>query len=109
MCARPSTLGLGLLLLRAFERRPQIRWLAPLTVVGAVPMFFDVLHLYVLKLLYPGAQAIWGNNEREVFGLDAMWMVWITPVAMGVALYPAVKAFAAFRTPRRDIRWLKYL
>ncbi len=49
-----------------------MRWLAPLTVVGAVPMFFDVLHLCVLKLLYPGAQAIWGNNEREVFGLDAM-------------------------------------
>lgn len=44
-----------------------------------------------------------------MFGLEAMWMVWITPVAMGVALYPAVKAFAAFWTRRRDIRRLKYL
>ena len=103
------TLGIGLLLLRAFERRPGAAWLVPLTVFGAAPMFFYVLHLYVLKLLYLGAQAIWGNNYGDLFGFGAMWMVWITTVALGFALYPPVKAFAAFKARRRDIAWLKYL
>uniref|UniRef100_UPI0028AB82EE DUF1624 domain-containing protein n=1 Tax=Pseudomonas sp. TaxID=306 RepID=UPI0028AB82EE len=46
------TLGCGLLLLRAFERAGLARWVSALAVLGAAPMFFYLLHLYVLKLLY---------------------------------------------------------
>lgn len=104
------TLGVGLLLLRAFERAgARARWLGPLAVYGAAPMFFYVLHLYVLKFVYLGALAAWGPNQGTVFGFDAMWMVWLATVVLVVALYPAVRAFAAFKARRRDIAWLKYL
>ncbi|MGJ7502883.1 DUF1624 domain-containing protein [Variovorax sp. ZT5P49] len=103
------TLGVGLLLLRAFERRQGAAWLAPLAVFGAAPMFFYVLHLYVLKFLYLGAEAIWGPNKGKLFGFDAVWMVWLAAAVLAFALYPAVRAFAALKARRRDIAWLKYL
>lgn len=103
------TLGIGLLLLRAFERRDGAGWMAWLAVFGAAPMFFYILHLYVLKFLYLGAEAIWGANQGKVYGFEAVWMVWLCAVVLAAALYPAVRAFAAFKARRRDIAWLKYL
>lgn len=103
------TLGVGLWLLRLFERRQGAAWLAPLAVFGAAPMFFYVLHLYVLKFLYLGAEAIWGPNQGRLFGFDSVWMVWLVTGVLAFALYPAVRAFAALKARRRDIAWLKYL
>lgn len=103
------TLGIGLLLLRAFDRRPGAAWLRPLVVFGAAPMFFYVLHLYVLKFLYLGAEALWGRNHGDYFGFDGMAGVWLCTVVLAAALYPVVKAFAAFKARRKDLAWLKYL
>lgn len=103
------TLGIGLLVLRAFDRHPGAAWLRPLAVFGAAPMFFYVLHLYVLKFLYLGAEAIWGHNHGDYFGFDGMGGVWLCMLVLAVALYPAVKAFATFKARRRDLAWLKYL
>lgn len=103
------TLGIGLLLLRAFECRGGTAALGWLAVFGAAPMFFYVLHLYVLKLLYLAARAVWGANQGALFGFEAVWMVWLCALVLAVVLYPAVRAFAAFKARRRDIAWLKYL
>ncbi|MCQ4305385.1 hypothetical protein C1170_10165 [Stutzerimonas frequens] len=103
------TLGTGLLLLRHFERRQDRAWLRPLTVFGAAPMFFYLLHLYVLKLLYLAAVAIWGLNRGSHFGFEAVWPLWLWTVVLAVALYPAVRWFARLKARRRDITWLKYL
>lgn len=103
------TLGIGMLLLREFEGRDGAAWLAPLVIFGSAPMFFYVLHLYVLKLLYQGAVAIWGPNHGELFGLDRVWQLWATAALMATLLYPAVKAFSKFKSRRRDIAWLRYL
>ncbi|KAI1691521.1 hypothetical protein DdX_21833 [Ditylenchus destructor] len=91
------------------ERRQGAAWLVPLAVYGAAPMFFYVLHLYVLKFLYLGGEAVWGLNQGKFFGFSAMWMVWLASVVLAFALYPAVRAFAALKARRRDIAWLKYL
>ena len=53
--------------------------------------------------------AIWGTNHGEYFGFDTMWGVWLCTLVLAVALYPVVKAFAAFKARRRDLTWLKYL
>ncbi|RZJ13283.1 MAG: DUF1624 domain-containing protein [Acidovorax sp.] len=103
------TLGIGLLLLRAFERRGGTAALGWLAAFGAAPMFFYVLHLYVLKHLYLAAHAVWGANQGALFGFEAVWMVWLCALVLAVVLYPAVRAFAAFKARRRDIAWLKYL
>lgn len=103
------TLGLGLLVLRTFERVDCAGLLTPLAVYGSAPMFFYIVHLYSLKLLYLAALAVWGANQGTVFGLSAVWMLWPTAVILALAHYPAVKAFSRFKSRRRDIPWLKYL
>ena len=109
------TLGVGLLLLRLFERQAQAqggeppRMLRVLAVFGAAPMFFYLLHLYVLKALYLAAVGIWGLNQGQYFGFDGMGAVWLAMAVLAVALYVPVRAFAAFKARRRDIAWLKYL
>lgn len=103
------TLGIGLLLLLAFERSQTRRWMRPLTVFGAAPMFFYLLHLYVLKLLYLAAVGIWGLNQGSYYGFDVVWPIWMCTVVLAVVLFPAVRWFADLKARRRDIRWLKYL
>ncbi len=103
------TLGLGLLLLRALERAGQRRWTTTLAVFGAAPMFFYLLHLYVLKVLYLISVALLGLNQGSHFGFDHVQAVWLTSVLLAVALYPAVRWFAQVKARRRDITWLKYL
>lgn len=103
------TLGIGLALLVFFERRGQghvARWLA---VFGGAPMFFYLLHLYVLKLLYLACVAIWGLNHGQYFGFDSVLAVWLCSLALIGVLYPPVRWFARLKARRRDIAWLKYL
>lgn len=102
------TLGIGMLLLVWFEKAAGRAWFKPLLVFGAAPMFFYLLHLYVLKILYLIAVAIWGTNKGNYFGFDSVGAVWLCSVALAVGLFPAVKAFASFKARRKDIAWLKY-
>ena len=57
------TLGMGLLLLRTLERAQERKWANALAVFGAAPMFFYLLHLYVLKALYLVSVALFGLNQ----------------------------------------------
>lgn len=108
------TLGLGFVLLWGFERLQaanggnlpsNVAWLKAF---GAAPMFFYLLHLYVLKLLYLVAVAVWGLNQGDYFGVDSVWQVWLITIAMAAILYWPVKAFAQLKARRKDIAWLKY-
>ena len=102
------TLGCGLLLLRAFERAGQARWINALAVYGAAPMFFYLLHLYVLKLLYLACVALFGHNQGDYFGFDGIGAVWLGAALLAVSLYLPVRSFARLKARRRDITWLKY-
>ncbi|WP_255498860.1 DUF1624 domain-containing protein [Comamonas sp. Tr-654] len=103
------TLGIGLLLLYAFENAAGRTRLQMLATLGAAPMFFYVLHLYVLKFMYLAAVAFWGANQGQLFGLSSLLWLWLIAALLAVALYPAVRWFAALKQRRRDITWLKYL
>jgi len=103
------TLGIGLLLLLAFERAGHKRWIGVLAVFGAAPMFFYLLHLYVLKVLYVACVALFGLNHGAYFGFDSIGAVWLVALVLPLALYPPVRWFAGLKARRRDLAWLKYL
>ncbi|HEL2980758.1 TPA: DUF1624 domain-containing protein [Stenotrophomonas maltophilia] len=103
------TLGAGLLLLRLYEWPPLARGLRPLADIGAAPMFFYLLHLYVLKGLYLAALATWGPTHGELYALDSVSGLLLVACALAVVLYPPTLAFAQLKARRRDLAWLRYL
>jgi uncharacterized membrane protein len=102
------TLSLGLLLLRGFERRQGSRWILVLSVFGSAPMFFYLLHLYVLKFAYLLAVACFGLNQGSYYGFDSVWAVWLAAGLLALALYLPVRWFSRLKSRRRDLVWLKY-
>ncbi|MGY2361369.1 DUF1624 domain-containing protein [Pseudomonas azotoformans] len=103
------TLGIGLLLLLAFEKAGSKRWIGLLATFGAAPMFFYLLHLYVLKILYVACVALFGLNHGNYFGFDGMGAIWLVALLLPLALYAPVHWFAGVKARRRDLAWLKYL
>ena len=104
-----ATLGVGLLLLRLYEVPPVARALQPLAQIGAAPMFFYLLHLYVLKLLYLAALAAWGPTVGDLYAVESVAALLLISALLAAVLYPPTRAFAALKARRRDIAWLRYL
>lgn len=100
--------GIGLIVLVAFERMQQYSFLKPLVVFGSVPMFFYLLHLYVLKLMYVFAISMWGANYGNYLSVNHVWMLWLITIVLSFALYPAVKWFSKFKHRNKHISILKY-
>jgi uncharacterized membrane protein len=110
------TLGPALLALRLFDREawPAAR---PLVTFGRVPLFYYVLHLFLIQLLaVVFAFARYGPNVKEAFaggqlpqdygyGLPLVYAVWLGVVAL---LYPPCRWFAGVKRRRREA-WLSYL
>ncbi|MBT2766303.1 DUF1624 domain-containing protein [Stenotrophomonas sp. ISL-67] len=103
------TLGIGLLLLCLYEQPRVAQALAPLANVGAAPMFFYLVHLYVLKVLYVAAEARWGHTHGAYFGVDHVWVLWVITAVLALALYWPTRAFARLKARRKDLVWLRYL
>ena len=103
------TLGVGALLLALFEHRRIATTLAPLATFGAAPMFFYLLHLYILKLLYVLAQGLWGNNQGTTFGFDNIVFLWLITAAVALALWLPTQAFSRLKARKREWWWLRYL
>jgi uncharacterized membrane protein len=103
------TIGTGCLLLALFEARENNRLLPHLAFFGGAPMFFYVLHLYVLKVIYNIALAFYGPTKGSVFGVDHLSTVWIWVGLLILPLYFPTRWFAELKQRRRDIWWLKYL
>ncbi|WP_288741404.1 heparan-alpha-glucosaminide N-acetyltransferase domain-containing protein [uncultured Rheinheimera sp.] len=101
------TLGLMFLLLFVLEK-PQGKWTQILVNFGSAPMFFYILHLYVLLVLYRIVLAVCGPNQGEGFGMEHMGWIWLTTVLLAVALYLPTKWFSLYKK-RSQQAWVRYL
>lgn len=104
-----ATLGVGLLLLRLYEVSGVAAALRPLAQIGAAPMFFYLLHLYLLKMMYLAALAAWGPTHGPWFAVESVAALLLVSAVLAVLLYLPTKAFAGLKARRRDIAWLRYL
>ncbi|MCH1923602.1 heparan-alpha-glucosaminide N-acetyltransferase domain-containing protein [Shewanella sp. C32] len=105
------TLGvmfIGLVLMERLNSRFAQRAAAVLAQFGGAPMFFYLLHLYLLLLLYQIAMAIWGANYGELFGVNSIEQIWLISLGLILLLYWPTKQFAAFKR-RTTLKWVKYL
>ncbi|WP_294323111.1 heparan-alpha-glucosaminide N-acetyltransferase domain-containing protein [uncultured Sphingomonas sp.] len=103
------TVGIGALLLAVFERFQSSRLIPPLATFGGAPMFYYLLHLYVLRVLYLIAFAIWGPTHGTVFALGNLGWIWAWYAGLLVVLFFPTRWFAGLKQRRKDIWWLKYL
>ena len=104
-----STIGVGCLILALFESRQDSRMTPYLACFGAAPMFFYIVHLYVLKIIYNLLYLAYGPTNGALFGFAHIWMVWLAAALLCLAMYRPTRWFAELKQSRRDIWWLKYL
>ncbi|MEH0157395.1 heparan-alpha-glucosaminide N-acetyltransferase domain-containing protein [Limibacter armeniacum] len=90
------TIGIACLLLSWFEQT-ESKWTENLRIFGAAPMFFYILHLYVLLILYKIFVAVYGIQQGEYFGFDALWQIWLFTVILLVVLYYPTKWFSIYK------------
>jgi len=115
------TLGPALILLGLLDGAKATSGLSRILVVfGRVPLFYYVLHIYVLHVIailvsLASHQPIWHGNaigdfaQRPVgygHGLPFIYALWI--LAAGI-LYLPCRWFMEFRSRHRDWGWLSYL
>jgi len=119
------TLGPALLVLAWFDRLA-FKPANPLVVFGRVPMFYFILHFYLIHLLAVlGAWLRYGRSAarfvfnplpsmggpRELFPANfgySLWAVYGVWLLVVVLLYPVCRWFANVKATRRDW-WLSYL
>jgi uncharacterized membrane protein len=103
------TIGASCLLLALFESRQDHPLLPHIALYGGAPMFFYLLHLYVLKVIYNIALLLYGPTKGTVFGVDHLYVVWMWAAILTPVLYFPTRWFARLKQRRKDIWWLKYL
>lgn len=113
------TLGPSLLLLAWLERSNLPRWTSVLVTFGRVPLFFYVLHLYLIHLLAIAMAPLFhqpvdwlfrgaffgGTPDDYGHGLPFVYLMWFIVV---VILYFPCRWFAALKQRRKDW-WLSYM
>lgn len=114
------TLGPGILMLGALDGMTATGIFRPLVVFGRVPMFFYILHLYLIHslavlmaiLFHQPYQwllhgAFMANDMPDGYGhgLPFIYLMWLTVL---VVLYFPCRWFMSFKQRRKDW-WLSYL
>lgn len=114
------TLGPALAVIAWLERRPGPRY-AALRLFGRTPLFFYLIHLYVIHLLALLVAAIddgpvsallgggiWAPDlpKDYGYGLPFVYLMWLLVV---LALYPLCRGFETLKTRKPHWRWLNYL
>ena len=114
------TLGPACIFLALFETKPG-RLGKIFSVYGRVPMFYYILHIYLIHLLAMFATTLCGHKWSDMifadftntdklngygFLLSIVYLVWIAVI---VILYPLCKWYDQYKTNHKEKWWLSYL
>jgi len=114
------TLGPCLVFLSIMEK-PLGSWAQPFLHFGRVPMFFYILHIYLIHLMATIALVLTGGDWHDAiiidgfrsfhppgfgFSLGVVYLVWITAILI---LYPFCKWYDGYKMSHKDKWWLSYL
>lgn len=114
------TLGPSILMLAWLEKSTLPRWTSVLVTFGRVPLFFYLLHLYLIHWLaiavaplfhqpvawlFHGGFFLLGTPDDYGHGLPFIYLMWFIVI---VVLYFPCRWFAALKQRRKDW-WLSYL
>ncbi len=115
------TLGPASLFL-AFSEKPLNRFTQIISTFGRVPLFYYLLHLYLLHLLGMLAAELTGYDWSDMifkvwvteypgldgygFSLGIVYLIWIGII---VLLYPLCKCYDRYKTAHKEKWWLSYL
>lgn len=115
------TLGPAMLFL-AFSEKPLNRFTEKLVIFGRVPMFFYLLHIYLIHTLAVIAAALSGykwsdmvltgwvsaNEQLKGYGysLAFVYAIWIIII---VAVYPLCRWYDNYKRVNREKWWLSYI
>jgi uncharacterized membrane protein len=100
------TLGLGLLGLAWLESIDNGFTRACATFGGA-PMFYYLLHLYLLLAIGLTLTAVLGANHGKRYGVEHIWQVWLLALLLMPVLYFPCRAFARYKRASRQA-WVRY-
>ncbi|MGK5029579.1 DUF1624 domain-containing protein [Janthinobacterium sp. MDT1-19] len=100
------TLGLGLLGLAWLESVDNWFTRACATFGGA-PMFYYLLHLYLLLVIGITLTAVLGANRGARYGVEHIWQVWLIALALMPVLYFPCRAFANYKRTSQQA-WVRY-
>jgi len=101
------TLGIAALL-AAWLEALENRFTRCCATLGGAPMFYYLLHLYVLLIAQKLALACFGANYAGRRVLEQVWQVWGLALVLLVLLYPLCARFARYKRTSQQA-WLRYL
>ncbi len=115
------TLGPSFILL-SYSENWKGKWHSMLITIGRVPMFYYIIHVYLIHTLaliaavatgFPASSMIIDvfvtlSPELQGYGFS-LWVVYGTWIAIVLALYPLSKWFDGYKSMNRDKWWLTYL
>jgi uncharacterized membrane protein len=100
------TLGLGMLGLAWLESVDNGFTRACATFGGA-PMFYYLLHLYLLLAIGITLTALLGANHGSRYGVEHIWQVWLLALLLMPVLYFPCRAFARYKRASKQA-WVRY-
>jgi uncharacterized membrane protein len=115
------TLGPALLFL-AFTEKPLNAFTQKVVVLGRVPMFFYIIHIYILHLLgviavvasgHPWHDMVlhtWvtANEQLQGYGYP-LWFVYALWIVVMIGLYPVCRWYDGYKKAHREKWWLSYV
>lgn len=115
------TLGPAMILLYLIDSVKNM-WTRILVVIGRVPFFYYIIHLYLIHFIGIIGLLILGENWKEMIfttsrftsgylatkGFD-LWVTYVVWVIVVVLLYPICKKYMNYKLENKDKWWLSYL